>query len=237
MSYLMHRIGFNSYDEKSKDNRNDDVNLNTLDRTIKSLFCEGDWMDTWESMTKKGDVSKFTQNKTNKEQLIDQALGCLYQAGENSYCFLHRTIQEYLCCTTCTLTWRRRRRPPPAAPAAVASGGDGCGSGICGGSAVPQRYSARARGHALCWHWVVVQGRGRVGREVSLTNNCVCRCVRVGATAATAVVVPRQAAAVAVVPQRQHQWRWWYNNSSSLHCSCSSGRGVATIRLVPAVPL
>ena len=87
----MHRIGFGSYEE-SKNNKNNDVNVNTLKEAINSLFTKDDWMAIWESMAKKGNVSTHTE----KGQLTDQALGCLYQAGENSYCFLHRTIQEYL---------------------------------------------------------------------------------------------------------------------------------------------
>ena len=82
LAYLMHRVGFNLYgDKKDKDRHIDAKSLKSI---IKKLFKSKDWKDTWETLVEEDDVDN--KQYTKKEELLDEALGCLYQSGENSPC-------------------------------------------------------------------------------------------------------------------------------------------------------
>merc|ERR1712146_709053 len=99
VAYLMHRIKHNENKENkvlhaSIASTDVAIHKNTLENIIKD-YSQADhsevgyWQDYFIAMTE----------DKNSDILLDvnEALGCLYHEAENSFCFLHLTIQEYLC--------------------------------------------------------------------------------------------------------------------------------------------
>ena len=82
-AYLMHRL-----------NQNNRTSTQDIENLIETLFEEGKWTnEMWQRIC----GNDTLRGKDKKSLITDEAIGCLYSEGRNSYCFLHRTIQEYLC--------------------------------------------------------------------------------------------------------------------------------------------